>query len=105
MSYQGKLENAVQQLLKINFPALQRPPVKQQDTPTEELVKQASKVYCYSLISHFREMLGSFTWAAKHGLIPSSFVTGRCLFEMVAHAHYVHKHFEQYAKVSDWNTA
>lgn len=105
MPDQDKLENALQQLLQIAFPELQRPAVKGQDDPTEELVKWSARMYCYSLISHFREMLGSFIWAAKHGLIPASFVIGRCLFEMAAHAYYVHKHCVQYADKSDWGAA
>jgi len=105
MPDQHQLENAVQQLFKIGLPDVQRPAVKECESPTEELVKWSAKMHCYSLISHFREMLGSFTWAARHGLIPSTFVIGRCLFEMAAHSHYVHKHLEQYVQASDWKTA
>lgn len=50
-------------------------------------------------------MLRSFLVLTWNGLIPASFVIARCLFEIAAHTHYVHKHVIQYLDSNDLESA
>ncbi len=50
-------------------------------------------------------MLRSFLVLNWNGLIPASFVTARCLFEIAAHTHYTHKHVIQYLDANDLENA
>jgi hypothetical protein len=50
-------------------------------------------------------MLGTLIDLTERGHIPAAFVIARCLFEMGAHAYYVHKHVDQYLKEDDMETA
>lgn len=93
------LKNASQKLAKLSFSPLGRPNVPRDAPPTRELVDWAIRMYCFSMLSHYREMLRSFLLLTESGNIPAAFVTSRCLFEMGAHAYYVNKHVQQYLKV------
>jgi len=92
-------------LSRLAFPPLQRPAVPEGAPPTRELVEWAVAFYCFSLLSHFREMLRSFLFMVKKGHIPSGFLVARCLFELGAHTYYVHKHVTQYFDSGDLQRA
>jgi hypothetical protein len=62
-------------------------------------------MYCYSLLSHFREMVRSFLFLGDNGYVPAGFLVCRCLFEMGAHSYYVHKHVQQYRARSELREA
>jgi hypothetical protein len=101
----SQLEVASRELDKIDLPGLQRPAVVASATATFDLVRWACQFYCFSVLAHFREMLRSFVVLTWNGLIPASFVTARCLFEVAAHTHYTHKHVIQYLASNDLENA
>jgi hypothetical protein len=102
---QNHIETAAKQLDQIRFPELPRPAVGQNSPPTNELVTWAIQMYCFSLLSHFREMLRSFLTLIQSGLLPADFVIARCMFEMAAHAHYTNKHMSQYLEAGELKSA
>lgn len=55
-----------------------------------------AKLYCFSMLSHFRELLNSLIVLSKAGHVPAVFILARCLYEIGAHYYYVQKHFKQY---------
>lgn len=71
------------------------------EPPTRELVQWAVQLYCFSLLSHYREMLRAFLSLTELGAVPAAFVISRCLFEMGAHSYYVHKHVRQHLGSGD----
>jgi hypothetical protein len=87
------------------FSALERPNVRKGAAPTRELIYWAVRVYCFSILSHFRELLRSFLYLIDSGYIPAAFVVARCLFEMGANSYYVHKHVTQYLDSGDLEPA
>jgi len=92
----AQIRRAAEGLSKLTFPSLLHPQPAPDGAPTCDLVNFAVRVYCYSLLSHFREMLRSYLFLGENGHIPAAFVVCRCLFEMGAHAYYVHKHVTQH---------
>ena len=102
---ESQLEAASRDLGKIVLPILQRLTVVEGAPATLDLVRWACQFYSYSVLAHFREMLRSFLVLTWNGLIPASFVTARCLFEIAAHAHYAHKHVTQYLDSNDLESA
>lgn len=95
------LRTALGNLDKVVFPRLIRPNVPRGAPPTRGLIDWDIRFYCFSLLSHYREILRSTLWLIRRGRIPAAFVLSRCLFEMGAHAHYVHKHVCQHLKSGD----
>lgn len=91
-----KIAEVLAQLEGIVFASLERPQVPRGSPPTPELVNWAVRMYCFSSLSHCREMLRSFLLLTKNGRIPATFVVSRCLFELGAQSYYVHKHLTQY---------
>lgn len=100
-----KLKIALLKLDSLAFPALERPCVPRGSPPTRELVDWAVRMYCFSLLSHCREMLRSFLLLADTGHISAAFVIARCLFEMAAQSYYVHKHVDQYLRSKELTSA
>lgn len=92
-------------LAKLVFSPLRRPSVLEDEPPTQELLQWAVQLYCFSLLSHYREMLRTFLSLSETGAIPAAFVISRCLFEIGAHTYYVHKHVTQYLKSGDLKSA
>jgi hypothetical protein len=45
-----------------------------------------TKLYCFSILSHFRELLNSLISLSKAGQVPAAFVIARCLYEIGAHS-------------------
>jgi hypothetical protein len=101
----AQLRHALQGLSRLTFPTLRRPQPAPNGAPTLELVNWAVRLYCYSLLSHFREMLRSFLFLGDNGHVPAGFVVCRCLFEVGAHAYYVHKHVTQFLGAADLQNA
>ncbi len=101
----AQIRRAADGLGRLTFPGLCRPNSAPDGAPTRELVDWAIRVYSYSLLSHFREMLRSFLFLAENERIPAAFVLCRCLFEMGAHAYYVHKHVTQYLDAAELRAA
>lgn len=97
----ARIQVAVERLTAFALPTLARPPVPLEAPPTSELVNWAAELYCFGLLSHFREMLRSFLFLVENGYVPASFLIARSLFEMGAHAYYVHKHVTQYLDAGD----
>jgi hypothetical protein len=96
-----KIVTASKRLDQMQFPELLRPAVGQDDPPTDELVFWGARMYCFSTLAHFREMLRSFLNVAQNGLQPAGFIVARCLFELGAHSYYTHKHTTQYLDAGD----
>ena len=97
----ARIQVAVERLTAITLPTLARPPVPLEAPPTSELVNWAAELYCFGLLSTFREMLRSFLFLVENGYVPASFLIARSLFEMGAHAYYVQKHVTQYLDAGD----
>jgi hypothetical protein len=86
---------------ELRFGKVERPTVAENQPPTLELLDWAIKFYCYSLVSHFRELLGSFVALSELGHIPAAFIIGRALYEVGAHSYYVRKHVIQHRDAKD----
>src|SRR5690242_20724232 len=84
---------AVRQALDaIQTPKLLRPNISHAQPVTQELAYWSLRVYAYSILSQFREMLRSTLMLQEAGQVPAVFLCCRALFEMAAHAYYVKKH-------------
>src|SRR5229473_8202859 len=101
----GELKLALQKLDAITLPELVRPPVPHGDPPTGELVTWAVKVYFYSALCQFRELLRATLLLVDAGHISAVFFCCRGLFELAAHAYYVKKHVLQHLKNNDLKSA
>ena len=100
-----ELELALHELDTVTIPELVRPAVAHFDPPTDELVIWAVKVYIYSALCQFRELLRATLTLVDEGHISAVFFCCRGLFELAAHAYYVKKHVLQYMKVKNLGLA
>ena len=100
-----ELTQALQKLDAITTPELVRPPVTPDAPPTNELIAWAVKVYFYSALCQFRELLRATLLLVEVGYISAVFFCCRGLFELAAHAYYVQKHVLQYLKNGDIRSA
>ena len=82
-------------------PELVRPKVPYRQV-TEELVNWTIRVYAYSILCQFREMLRSALSSYDADHVPPAFLCARAMWEMAAHAYYVKKHCIQYMDKKDW---
>jgi hypothetical protein len=89
----------------IPIPKLVRPPVPHGDLPTHDLVSWAVKVYFYSALCQFRELLRATLSLVDDGHISAVFFCCRGLFELAAHAYYVKKHVLQYVEAQNLGLA
>lgn len=96
----NSIKRVSERLATLSFPPLLRPSAPDH-APTRDLVDWAIRVYCYSLLSHYREMLDSFLDLTAHGRIPAAFPVARCLYELGAHSYYANKHVTQYLRAQD----
>jgi hypothetical protein len=101
MSDEKQIGEALVLLGQVGLFELKRPAVGHDETPTVELVNWAVKMYCFSLIAHFREMLSALLTLVEKRGVPAGFVIARCLYEMAAHSHYTHKHVLQYLEKNE----
>src|SRR4249920_2037754 len=84
------------ELRRVKFARLERPDVACGDPPTLDLLDWGVKLYCFSMLSHFRELLSSLIVLSIVGHVPAVFILARCLYEIGAHSYYVQKHVKQY---------
>jgi hypothetical protein len=98
----GEIREMVKILYAVKTPSLARPKVLFKEPPTEELAQWACRVYAYSLLCQFREVLDSSTYLYDGGHVPAVFLCCRSLFEMAAHAYYVKKHATDHLKKKDF---
>ncbi len=105
---QAELKRMVEELRAISkvldatpTPALARPDVPYKQV-TEELVHWAIRVYAYSILCQFREMLRSTLIMFDSDQTPPVFLCARAMWEMSAHSYYVKKHCFQYMDKKDW---
>jgi hypothetical protein len=99
--YTRELAVALSEIDAIAMPELVRPPVPHGDPPTDELVAWAVKVYFYSALSQFRELLRATLSLVYADHISAVFFCCRGLFELAAHAYYVKKHVLQHLKTNN----
>jgi hypothetical protein len=88
----GEIREIVKLLQAVQPPTLTRPKVPYGAPATAELAHWATRVYAYSLLCQFREVLDSALYLYDAGRVPAVFLCCRSLFEMAAHAYYVQKH-------------
>lgn len=100
-----ELTFALQKLDTITPRELVRPPVPHDDPPTRELVVWAVKVYFYSVLCQFRELLRATLLLVDADHISAVFFGCRGLFELAAHSYYVKKHVLQHMKNNDLQAA
>ncbi len=91
-----RLALVCKQLQSVRFRDLPRPAGDVRGPISDELIGWSIQMYCFSLLSHFREMLASFLALIKRGYVPAAFVILRTIYEMAAHAYYVHRTVTQY---------
>ena len=75
----------------VAYPPLARPTVSYDSPPTADLVSWAMRFYASVLLSHVRQLLGTFLAAVGARQTPGAFVLARCIFEPGAHAVLVHE--------------
>jgi hypothetical protein len=97
----AQIRRLAEDLSNLNFPNLYRPQPTSEGAVTPDLIYWAIRFYCYSVLSHFREMIRSFLFLGDNGYVPAGFMVLRCLFEIGAHAYYVHKHVVQFLNSGD----
>ena len=106
--YKGRfsiLESASQKMEKLTFPPLQRPDGNSKSPTTPELIDWATRLFAFSLLSHFRELLRSFLFLAENGHVLASFIVCRTMYEMAAQSYYVNNHIDQCLKSDDLEKA
>jgi hypothetical protein len=101
----GELKIALQKLDGIVPPELVRPPVESGAPPTNELVAWTVRVYAYTVVCHFRELLRATLVLVETDHVSAVFPCCRGLFELAAHTYYVKKHVLQHLKNKDLNSA
>jgi hypothetical protein len=97
-----ELREVLPALDAIQTPELVRPDVPGGQPVTQELAYWSLRVYAYSILSQFREMLRSTLMLQDAGQVPAVFLCCRALFEMAAHAYYVKKHALQHLDKKDY---
>lgn len=89
--------------------AVQTPELVRPDVPykkvTEELVHWTIRIYAYSILCQFREILRSALYLYHADHVPAAFLCARSAWEMAAHAYYVKKHCFQHMDKKDWQAA
>src|SRR5579862_4779553 len=103
-----ELKRMVEELRAISavLDATETPPLVRPDVPykqvTEELVHWTIRVYAYSILIQFREMLRSALHLYDADHVPAVFLCTRAMWEMAAHSYYVKKHCFQHMDKKDW---
>src|SRR5258706_13415164 len=81
-----ELREVLPALDAIQTPELVRPDVPEGEPVTRELAYWCLRVYAYSILSQFREMLRSTLMLQDAGQVPAVFLCCRALFEIAAQA-------------------
>ena len=95
------LKRVSREIRRVKFVPLERPQVPSGAQPTLELLDWATRLYCYSILSHFRELLTSLVFLSEAERGPAVFIIARSLYEIAAHSYYVQKHIKQYREVKN----
>jgi hypothetical protein len=98
----GEICEIVKVLYRVEPPNLPRPKVKLGDPATVELVQWSIRVYAYSLLCQFREILDSTVYLYDSGRVSAVFLCSRSLFETAAHGYYVKKHTTDHLSKSNY---
>ena len=85
----------------LRFVTLSRPQVPYGDPPTMELIDWVTKLYCFSVLCHFRALLKSLVLLTEAKHAPAVFIIARSLYEIGAHSYYVQKHIKQYRQAKN----
>ena len=108
LNAEAELKRMVEELRAISTmldatetPALVRPDVPYKQV-TEGLTHWTIRVYAYSILSQFREMLRSALHLYDADYVPAVFLCARAMWEMAAHSYYVKKHCFQHMDKKDW---
>lgn len=88
----------------INPPDLPRPKTENNKN-TAELIHWAARVYAFSALCQFREVLRSTLTLMCSNQVPVVFLCCRGLFEIAAHAYYVKGKLMKKVDGSDWDAA
>lgn len=85
----------------LTFPVLVRPPVPYNASPTADLISWAIRVHVFSWLCHMRILLRGLVALLDDHNVPAAIIVGRAVFEVGAHAYYVHKHLKQHFDAHD----
>jgi len=105
----GSSENQLPELLRlisddlkrIDFPRLIRPPVLPYEPPTKELMNWGIQSYCLPWIRHFGVLISGVVTLSDSNNKAAVRIIGRSSFELCAHHYYVKKHLKQYIDRQD----
>jgi hypothetical protein len=97
-----ELRETLTALDAVHTPDLPKPAGSQGQPASKELAYWAVRVYGYSILCQFREMLRSALTLFDTGQFPAVFLCVRAMFEMGAHAYYVKKHVFQHLANNDF---
>ena len=101
----SEIRETFQITLAVQTPTLPRPKVAQGAPATEELAKWSMRVYAYSLLCQFREVLDSTLLLFDSGHVPAVFLCCRSLFEMAAHSYYTKKWAVDHLRKKNYDAA
>jgi hypothetical protein len=94
-----------QNLAKIEYPDLIRPPRSANSRTNSEIVKWGSCVYSCALVRHLSALLNGVVTLHDARNTPAARIVARSCFELGAHAYYVKKHLKQHMEKDDWQAA
>jgi hypothetical protein len=98
----ARLRGTLAAIDAVQAPDLPKPAGSRGQPASKELAHWAVRVYGYSIVSQFREMLRSALILFDTGQFPALFLCARAMFEMGAHAYYVKKHVFQHLGNNDF---
>lgn len=101
----SEIRETVKIMLAVQTPELPRPKVAQDAPATEELAQWSMRVYAYSLLCQFREVLDSTLLLFDSGHVPAVFLCCRSLFEMAAHSYYTKKWATDHLQKKNYSAA
>ena len=105
----ARLVREIRETAKIMFavqtPQPPRPKVAQDAPATEELAHWSMRVYAYSLLCQYREVLDSTLLLFDSGHVPAVFLCCRSLFEMAAHSYYTKKWATDHLQKKNYDAA
>jgi len=100
-----EIRETVKIMLAVQTPDLPRPIVAYDAAATGELAQWSIRVYAYSLLCQFREVLDSTLLLFDSGHVPAVFLCCRSLFEMAAHSYYTKKWAADHIKKKNYSAA
>jgi hypothetical protein len=101
----SEIRETVKIMLAVQTPELPRPKVAPDTPATQELAEWSMRVYAYSLLCQFREVLDSTVLLYDSGHVPAVFLCCRSLFEMAAHSYYTKKWVVDHLRKKNYDAA